>query len=400
MKRTGQPFVTHQCIALTLLMAACGSAPDAPAVAMPKMDTIGGVVVVRNGPAGFWREREQWQVVEEFRVGSVWDSADEAVAAPRNNSVTLGPNGQIFVLEYRATRVLVFSADGDFVRSFGGSGEGPGEFRGPHALAWDGADRLWVADGLNGRYHAFDSTGTFQRSVPRPVRAVNRIQHPLVVERVGILIDETATARGLPMVIFVRVDTMGHVVDTMAVLPKPELSGGFRNVIVRPSQESLRFIGNHYIPRLRWSLAPDGTVWSASTGRLRLVQTTSSGDTIRIVETSHRESTFDRADRKAIADGLAEGGISRQDVELVRPLVNELYVMDDGHILVGIIEEVGEDPSLVDVFSPEGHFLGSVDLGFGLPRRNVPALVGDTIIAVTPGILDVPFLVRATIVRP
>ncbi|MCY3610407.1 MAG: 6-bladed beta-propeller [Gemmatimonadetes bacterium] len=271
------------------------------------MDTIGGVVVVRNGPTGLWREGEQWQVVEEFRVGSVRDGADEAVTAPRNNSVTLGPNGQIFVLEYRAARVLVFSEDGEFVRSFGGSGEGPGEFRGPHALAWDGADRLWVADGLNGRYHAFDSTGKFQWSVPRPVRAVNRIQHPLVVDGVGTLIDESATARGLPMVLFVRVDTMGHVVDTMAVLPKPELSGGFRNVIVRPSQVSLRFIGNHYIPRLRWSLAPDGTVWSASTGRLRLVQTDSSGDTIRIVETSHRESTFDRADRKAIADGLAEG---------------------------------------------------------------------------------------------
>ncbi|MYA42521.1 MAG: 6-bladed beta-propeller [Gemmatimonadetes bacterium] len=385
---------------LAYLSAACGSAPDAPPIEKPEVDTIGGVVVVRNGPTGLWREGEQWQVVEEFRVGSVRDGADEAVTAPRNNSVTLGPNGQIFVLEYRAARVLVFSEDGEFVRSFGGSGEGPGEFRGPHALAWDGVDRLWVADGLNGRYHVFDSTGTFQWSVPRPVRAVNRIQHPLVVDGVGTLIDESATARGLPMVLFVRVDTMGHVVDTMAVLPKPELSGGFRNVIVRPSQESLRFIGNHYIPRLRWSLAPDGTVWSASTGRLRLVQTDSSGDTIRIVETSHRESTFDRADRKAIADGLAEGGISRQDVELVRPLVNELYVMDDGHILVGIIEEVGEDPSLVDVFSPDGHFLGSVDLGFGLPRRNVPALVGDTIVAVTPGLLDVPFLVRATIVRP
>lgn len=392
-------IVTYRAVAvLAWLPVACVGDPDPRLSA--EVDTVGGVVVVRNGPVGLWRESEQWQVVEEFRVGSVWGGTDEAVTTGRNNSVTLGPNGQIFVLEYRSARVSVFSEGGEFVRSFGGSGEGPGEFRGPHALAWDGTNRLWVADGLNGRYHVFDSTGTFQWSVPRPVRAVNRIQHPLVVEGVGTLIDEGAMVRGPSTVVFVRVDTMGHVVDTMAVLRKPELSGGFRNVILRPSQESLRFIANHYIPRLRWSLAPDGTIWSASTDRLRLVQTTSSGDTIRIVETSHRTSAFDRADREVIADGLAEGGISRQDVELVRPLVNELYVMDDGHILVGIIEEVGEDPSLVDVFSPDGHFLGSLDLGFGLPRRNVPALVGDTIIAVTPGILDVPFLVRVTIVRP
>ena len=384
--------------ALTFLMAACGGDPDRRVMA--EVDTVGGVVVVRNGAAGLWRRSEEWRIVEEFRVGNVQGNPDEELATSRNNSVTLGPNGQIFVLEYSTDRIVVFSGDGEFVRSFGGSGEGPGEFRSPMALAWDGTGRLWVADGLNGRYHVFDSTGTFQKSVPRPVRGVMRIQHPLVFEGTGTLIDEGFAVRGPPMVLFLRVDTVGHVVDTVAMLPIPPLAVGFQNSIIRPSQESARFLANHYIPRLRWSLAPDGTIWSASTGRLRLVQTTPSGDTIRVVETSHRTPTFDRADQKAIADGLAEGGISRQDAGLVRPVVNEIYVTDDGHVLVGIVEKVGDAPSLLDVFSPVGYFLGSVDLGFGLPRRNLPALVGDTIIAVTPGIFDVPFLVRVTIKRP
>jgi len=73
--------------------------------------------------------------------------------------------------------------------------------------------------------------------------------------------------------------------------------------------------------------------------------------------------------------------------------------MDDGHILVAIVEEVGEIPSTFDVFDPEGLFLGTIDLGFGISRRNLPALVGDTIIAVVPGALDMPYLVRATIRR-
>ena len=315
--------------------------------------------------------------------------------------MTLGPNGQIFVLEFSTDRILVFSGDGEFVRSFGRSGEGPGELRSPMALAWDGTDRLWVADGLNGRYHVFDSTGSFQKSVPRPVRSVMRIQHPLQWEGTGTLVDETVGFDSPRPVLYLRVDSVGQIIDTVAVAPKsPRLPTGFQTVIIRPSQESLQFIVNHYIPRLRWSLAPDGTIWSASTGRLRLVQTTPRGDTIRVVETSHRTPTFDRADEKAITEGLAEGGISRQDAGLVRPVVNEIYVTDDGHVLVGIVEKVGDAPSLLDVFSPEGYFLGSVDLGFGIPRRNLPALVGDTIIAVTPGIFDVPFLVRATIRRP
>lgn len=268
-------------------------------------------------------------------------------------------------------------------------------------MTWDETGRLWVAAGLRGRYHVFDSTGVFQKSVPRPVRAVFRIQHPLLWEEAGTLVDETATRTGPRNVLFLRVDTLGQVVDTASVLARPpRFRSGLPPIIVRPSQESLRFLARHYLPDVRWSLAPDGTVWSAVTNRLRLVQTDSNGDTLRIVETSHRPESFDRRDRAAIAEGLAEAGLSRQNVDLVRPLVNDIYVMDDGHMLVGIIEQVGEDPSTFDVFDPEGFFLGSIDLGITIPSRNQPALVGDTLIVVTPGLLDVPFLVRLTIRRP
>ena len=365
------------------------------------VDTIDGVVVVRNGPAGLWRESEKWQVVEEFRVGRVRGATDEDLTTPRNNSVSLGPNGQIFVLEHSTDRVVVFSGDGQLVRSFGGHGEGPGDLISPMGMAWDDTGRLWVAAGYNGRYHVFDSTGVFQKSMRRPVRLVNRIQHPLLWEETGTLIDETVTSTGPSMVLFLRVDTLGQVVDTASVLAKPPR---FRSLaartIIRPSQDAFRYLARHYLASGRWSMAPDGTVWSAMNGRLRLVKTDSNGDTLRIVETSHRPESFDRRDREAISKGLAEAGLSRQDVELVRPLVSEIYVMDDGHILVGIFEQVGEDPSTFDVFDPEGFFLGTIDLGITIPRRNRPALAGDTLVVVSPGLLDVPFLVRLTIRRP
>ena len=368
-----------------------------------EVDTIDGVVVVRNGPAGLWRESEKWQVVEEFRVGRVWGATDEDLTTPRNNSVSLGPNGQIFVLEFSTDRIVVFSGEGEFVRSFGGPGEGPGDLQSPMGMAWDGTGRLWVAAGLNGRYHVFDSTGVFQKSMRRPVRAANRIQHPLLWEETRTLVDETVTMTGPSMVLFLRVDTLGQVVDTASVLAKPpRFRSGLpgMSTIFRPNQDAFRFLARHYLASGVWSRAQDGTVWSAMNGRLRLVQTDSNGDTLRIVETSHRPGSFDRRDREAISKGLAEAGLSRQDVELVRPLVNDIYVMDDGHMLVGIIEQVGEDPSTFDVFNPEGFFLGSIDLGITIPYRNRPALVGDTLVVVSPGLLDVPFLVRLTIGRP
>ncbi len=392
--------VTYRAAAvLAFLPAAC--AVDSDPRVSAEVDTIGGVVVVRNGPIGLWRESEEWQVDQKFRVGRVWGATDEDLTTPRNNSVSLGPNGQIFVLEFSTDRVVVFSGEGQFVRSFGGPGEGPGDLRRPMAMAWDGTDRLWVAAGLNGRYNVFDTTGVFEKSVPRPVRSANRTQHPLLWEETGTFVDETVTSTGPTMVLFLRVDTLGQVVDTASLLAKPpRFRSGLPAPILRPSQDAFRFVVRHYLASGLWSMAPDGTVWSAMNGRLQLVQTDSNGDTLRIVETSHRPESFDRRDRAAISEGLAEAGLSERDVELVRPLLNDIYVMDDGHMLVGIIDQVGEDPSTFDVFDPEGFFLGSIDLGITIPYRNRPALVGDTLIVVTPGLLDVPFLVRLTIRRP
>ena len=178
-------------IGFTSLTAACGGDDPSPRV-NAEVDTIAGVVWVRNG-TGLWRESEQWRVVEDFRVGSLRvRNPEEELSHSRNTSVTLGPNGQIFVLEYSTDRVVVFDGDGEFVRGFGGAGEGPGEFRGPMAMMWDGKDRLWVTDGLGGRYHAFDSTGAIQKTLQRPVYATRRIQHPLVRGPGGTIVDEAA----------------------------------------------------------------------------------------------------------------------------------------------------------------------------------------------------------------
>jgi len=228
-------FPAHVAVALACLAAACG-ADDAIQRVKAEVDTIGGVVVVRNG-TGLWRESEQWQVVEEFRVGGDWrENPDEGLVRSRNTTVTLGPKGRIFVLEYAADRVVVFSHDGEFVRSFGGSGEGPGELLGPMAMAWDGTDRLWVGD-RRGRYSVFDSKGMIRKTVRRILWPVKRIQHPLVWEAGGTLVEEAADEGG---VLYLRVDTLGHFVDTMAVIPTPELSKGFRGLRFRPSWEGCR----------------------------------------------------------------------------------------------------------------------------------------------------------------
>jgi len=72
------------------------------------------------------------------------------------------PGGRLFLTDgYGKMRVLEYAADGRRVREWGGRGDGPGQFRVPHGLAYDGKSVLYVADRDNGRLQRFDMDGRY-----------------------------------------------------------------------------------------------------------------------------------------------------------------------------------------------------------------------------------------------
>lgn len=81
------------------------------------------------------------------------------------SDVITSANGDIFVVDgHNATgnnRIVKFSRDGTFIKAFGETGYGPGQMRGPHAIAMDPQGRLFVADRGNQRILVFDQEGNF-----------------------------------------------------------------------------------------------------------------------------------------------------------------------------------------------------------------------------------------------
>ena len=79
--------------------------------------------------------------------------------------VVIAPNGDIFVADGHVAnsngRIVKFSKDGRFIKTWGKRGSGPGEMDTPHSLAMDSRGRLFVADRGNGRIQIFDQEGRF-----------------------------------------------------------------------------------------------------------------------------------------------------------------------------------------------------------------------------------------------
>jgi DNA-binding beta-propeller fold protein YncE len=86
--------------------------------------------------------------------------------------VITAANGDIFVADGHSGqgekpppgstgRIVKYNSAGEYITEWGQIGSAPGEFRTPHALAFDSRGRLFVADRGNHRIQIFDQEGNF-----------------------------------------------------------------------------------------------------------------------------------------------------------------------------------------------------------------------------------------------
>jgi sugar lactone lactonase YvrE len=73
-------------------------------------------------------------------------------------------DGNIYITDgYINSRVAKYDKNGDWVKSWGSKGTGPGQFRLPHSIAIDRNNNVYVGDRSNHRIQVFDTDGKFQR---------------------------------------------------------------------------------------------------------------------------------------------------------------------------------------------------------------------------------------------
>jgi sugar lactone lactonase YvrE len=79
------------------------------------------------------------------------------------SDVAVAQNGDIFAADGEGanSRVVKFSKEGKFIKSWGTKGAGNGQFNTPHSLAIDSRGRVWVCDRGNKRLQVFDQEGRY-----------------------------------------------------------------------------------------------------------------------------------------------------------------------------------------------------------------------------------------------
>ncbi|MCY3612499.1 MAG: hypothetical protein OXH51_13290 [Gemmatimonadetes bacterium] len=228
---------------------------------------------------------------EVYRVGGV--AAPDWAQFTRPGTVAFDGSGNLFVLDILAAEIVVIGTGGQLVRTIGGPGEGPGEFRSAGDMVVWRDGRIAVADMGHGAYQLFDPAGELERMVSmgaddNPFAGMTTMRMAIrgapdggslfaqgmpnvlggfgaaMAEMMGTEIEtpDRVDDRGIE-----QLDLSGEVVAAETVLqawsppsePAPEVSASdLMNVsaMMRTAFGQL----THYEPRLLWDLLPDGTI--------------------------------------------------------------------------------------------------------------------------------------------
>ena len=275
-------------------------------------------------------------------------------------------DGSVAVVDGGSREVRVFSGTGVHLRSMGGAGEGPGEFRGPWLLWVMPGDTLWASDYMPWRFNVFSRLGEFSRAVqPDPYQLHAFVRGGVLANGTSINVTQAMAPPGgeETTLLVLAHGPDGALTDTVASLPgsrfEPvsDLPGFFLMPVFHPSSlvaargrtiamtdardPEVRILDTEYQLRriVRW-LDPDGEVTDRHVHAFREDYVAGRGG---------RDSPgWSAADEASVGD-------SRSVAELF-PTASDLMLGRDGRLWVKRFAKPREESEWM-AFGPEGGFV-------------------------------------------
>lgn len=350
---------------------------DAPGSEGVSVRDSAGVTVVENRGGG-WSDGSPWRLEPDRTVGA----REGEAAFGRVSSVDLGREGELYVLDRQSGRVTAWDAAGRPVRSLGGLGDGPGEFRTPTFVrALEDGDVV-VGEAYPARLHRFAADGSLRESVRvRPGKG-----GPPILAVMG---DWRVTRSGLARV---RLSYMSpsHAEGTPVLVGTVGPDGAVADTLLTwTSATTPARLPTIFGAEWSWELAEDGALVASPGDRYEWRRHDPEGGLRRLVRRRvdaipTTEAMTERAverfiERFADTDVPAATLASLRDrleVAPTLPQVRGLHLAEpDGEIWVEVPtpERTGqvEEAGAYDVFAPSGRFLGRVGAPKGFRLHGV-----------------------------
>lgn len=324
-------------------------------------------------------------------------------------SVRFDEEGRLYILDSRASRISVVGPDGDFIRSIGGPGGGPGELQMPFGWAVLPGGGVAVFDLGKRGFEVFGPDGAYENSVPvdmahgGPGRVIEVLPDGRLLSASGILLrmedEEGREEEGRPLHVF-DLETGDREVRFRAWEAPPPPEGEMRVLEGEGGRMSFTATATRaYEAELHFAARSDGTVAVVdSTGyRVKLIDSrgvvTSTiqrplpplpvTDALREAERERRLAALQGQGSPTLRVIGGGGGGMRVDeeqfAEMMRdqidgmifpdviPVISAMAVDGSDRIWLRRHGPTGEVEGAIDVIAPGPEYLGTIEADFPLP---------------------------------
>jgi hypothetical protein len=351
------------------------------------VQTVDGKKTVVN-PAAPMLEPMTLKMEEMWRLGGETDDEDEFFGVI--SDIEIDTEGHVYLLDSQLSEVKVYTADGEFVRSIGREGEGPGEFRRPSALFFTAEGNVAVVQTIPGKIVVLSKQGDPVGDYPLP--------QP---EDGGFQLLVGGAARGGNVVLYMgrtqfnqgegkwsrsdfltSVDDKGNQVATYATksntinMAAAELDDARWDTIER-----------------RWEVGPDGKVYACESYpdyTVNVYNKDGKLDKVITREYKHRARSSDEKEfmTKMMTHFAQQMPGCKVTINDNCKDIENVYVRDDGSVWVLTSGGAREKPEgalgVFDVYNKDGQFVRNVTLqGTGDPLDDLYVFVKNRFYVVT-----------------
>ncbi|MCP4549943.1 MAG: 6-bladed beta-propeller [bacterium] len=341
--------------------------------------TRDGILRVENTDKPM-HKAETINMSELWRLGGETDDEDEFFGAITDMAV--GENGDIYLLDKVLNQVKIFTADGEYLRTIGREGEGPGEFRSSNGMALIADGTVCVMSQRPERIVLLTPDGLPAGTQPLPqVEGIDFVGVTKTHNHGGEIFinfqyNHFEEGGFTQMRRIARIDGEGNVRATFA---KGERGLDFSNPVFREK------VWDDF--QNRWDVNPDGTVVVAPTwGEYEVEVWSPEGELRHVItrELPRRRRKAAELDllRMQYEPALRNVPGSSAEVEPFDHPVITVYSRDDDTVWVlnchGGFDRPEGSIGRFDVFDAQGRFLREVTLlGEGEPMADGYYFVGD-----------------------